>query len=173
MVRGGNGDKVGDTLVIPPAKIDELTRGAAYTRAADDSQKRTDPNAGVFTDRNAEAGYNAFWIDPGSEYAKVDTEWRSSWITSPANGVPPFSKVAMEMRGERMKNVKTVDNTGPEIRPLGERCFISFSSQGGPPLNNSMYNNNLQIVQTPKAVMIDPAGRHLRLPYGYGRVPPR
>lgn len=155
MVRGGNGDKVGDTLVIPAAKIDELTRGAAYTRAADESQKRTDPNAGVFTDRNAEAGYNAFWIDPGSEYAKVNDEWRSSWITSPANGVPPFSKAAMELRGERMANVRKNINTGPEIRPLGERCFISFSSQGGPPLNNSMYNNNLQIVQTPNAMVIN------------------
>ncbi|RYZ13735.1 MAG: hypothetical protein EON61_06230, partial [Alphaproteobacteria bacterium] len=67
MVRGGNGDKVGTDLVIPHEKIDELVRGAAYTRAADASQKRTDPNAGVFTDKNAEAGYNAFWIDPGSE----------------------------------------------------------------------------------------------------------
>ncbi len=155
MTRGGNGDKVGTTLVIPQEKISELTQGAAYTRAADASQKRTDPNAGVFTDKNAEAGYNAFWIDPGSEYAKVNNEWRSSWITSPANGQAPFSKAAMELRGERMKNVKTVANTGPEIRPLGERCFISFGSQGGPPLNNSMYNNNLQIVQTPTAVAIN------------------
>ena len=155
MVRGGNGDKVGTDLVIPHEKIDELVRGAAYTRAADASQKRTDPNAGVFTDKNAEAGYNAFWIDPGSEYAKVNDEWRTSWITSPANGQPPFSKAAMELRGERMANVKKAVNTGPEIRPMGERCFISFGSQGGPPLNNAMYNNNLQIVQTPNEVMID------------------
>ncbi|HOZ28856.1 MAG TPA: hypothetical protein PK080_15925, partial [Hyphomonadaceae bacterium] len=155
MMRGGNGDKVGTDLIIPHEKIDELTKGAAYTRAADASQKRTDPNAGVFTDKNAEAGYNAFWIDPGSEYAKVNNEWRSSWITSPADGRPPFSKAAMELRGERMANVKAAKNTGPEIRPMGERCFISFGSQGGPPLNNAMYNNNLQIVQTPNAVMID------------------
>ncbi len=155
MSRGGNGDKVGDTLVIPPEKIAELTQGAAYTKAFDASQKRTNPKAGVYTDRNAEAGYNVFWIDPGSEYAKVNTEWRSSWITSPANGQPPFSKEGMAKRGERMANVKAIQNTGPEIRPLGERCFISFGSQGGPPLNNTMYNNNLQIVQTPTSVLID------------------
>ncbi|MBK8838412.1 MAG: hypothetical protein IPO30_06860 [Hyphomonadaceae bacterium] len=160
MVRGGNGDKVGSTLVIPAEKVAEFTRGAAYTRAADDSQKRTDPNAGLYTDKNAEAGYNAFWIDPGSEYAKVNNEWRSSWITSPADGRPPFSKAAMALRGERMENVKKVKNTGPEIRPLGERCFISFGSQGGPPLNNAMYNNNLQIVQTPGAVLIDVEMNH-------------
>jgi hypothetical protein len=155
MARGGNGDKVGSALVIPPEKIAGLTQNAAYTRAADASQKRTDPNAGVFTDKNAEAGYNAFWIDPGSEYAKVNTEWRSSWITSPANGQPPFSKEGLALRSQRMTDVKTIKNTGPEIRPLGERCFISFGSQGGPPLNNAMYNNNLQIVQTPTSVLID------------------
>jgi hypothetical protein len=160
MSRGGNGDKVGDTLVIPAEKIAELTEGAAYTKAFDASQKRTDPKAGVYTDKNAEAGYNAFWIDPGSEYAKVNTEWRSSWITSPANGQPPFSKDGIAKRGERMTNVKTVQNTGPEIRPLGERCFISFGSQGGPPLNNTMYNNNLQIVQTPTSVAIDVEMNH-------------
>ena len=72
-------------------------------------------------------------IDPGSEYAKVNNEWRSSWITSPADGRPPFSKAAMALRGERMENVKKVKNTGPEIRPLGERCFISFGSRFGAP----------------------------------------
>jgi hypothetical protein len=155
MTRGGNGDKVGSDLVIPASKIAELTKNAAYTKAADASQKRTDPNAGVYTDKNAEAGYNAFWIDPGSEYAKVNTEWRSSWVTSPANGQVPFSKEAMTLRGQRLTNFKTINNTGPEIRPLGERCFISFGSQGGPPLNNAMYNNNLQIVQTRDNMLID------------------
>ena len=148
MARNGNGDRVGDALVIPAEKIAELTKNSAYSRAAAVSQKRTDPNSGVFTDKNPDAGYNAFWIDPGSEYAKVNTEWRSSWITSPANGQVPFSKDAMALRSQRLVNFKVINNTGPEIRPLGERCFISFGSQGGPPLTNAMYNNNFQIVQT-------------------------
>ncbi len=160
MSRNGSGDRVSDTLVIPAEKIAEVTNNAAYTKAADASQKRTDPNAGVFTDKNAEAGYNAFWIDPGSEYAKVNTEWRSSWITSPANGQVPFSKEARALRGQRMTNFKKINNTGPEIRPLGERCFMSFGSQGGPPLNNAMYNNNLQIVQTRDNLMIDVEMNH-------------
>ena len=155
MTRGGNGDKVGIDLVIPAEKIAETTKNAAYSRAAADSQKRTDPKAGLYTDKNAEAGYNAFWIDPGSEYAKVNTEYRTSWITSPANGQVPFSKEGMALRSQRMTNFKTVKNTGPEIRPLGERCLISFGSQGGPPLNNAMYNNNMQIVQTANSVLID------------------
>ncbi|MEP7209252.1 MAG: hypothetical protein ABI740_00315 [Alphaproteobacteria bacterium] len=155
MGRNGNGDKVGDALVIPADKVAALTQNAAYSKAADASQKRTDPNAGNFTDKNAEAGYNSFWIDPGSEYAKVNTEWRSSWVTSPANGQVPFSKEGQAQRGQRMTNFKTINNTGPEIRPLGERCFISFGSQGGPPLTNAMYNNNFQIVQTRDNLLID------------------
>ena len=160
MARNGNGDKVGDALVIPTERVAALTKNAAYSKAADASQKRTDPNAGAFTDKNAEAGYNSFWIDPGSEYAKVNAEWRSSWITSPANGQVPFSKEGLALRGQRMTNFKKINNTGPEIRPLGDRCLMSFGSQGGPPLSNTMYNNNLQIVQTHANLMIDVEMNH-------------
>lgn len=160
MERGENGDAIGTALVIPHEKIDELTRGSAYSKAAAASQKRSDPNAGVFTDRNVEAGYNSFWIDPGSEYAKVDTEWRSSWITLPSNGQVPLSAEGKARLGQRVENVKRVDNTGPEIRPIGDRCLASFASQAGPPLNNTMYNNNYQIVQTPTSVLINVEMNH-------------
>ncbi len=160
MERGENGDKVGDTLVIPPEKIAAITRNSAYSKAAAQSQNRTDPKAGTFTDKNAEAGYNAFWIDPGSEYARVNTEWRSSWITSPANGLVPFSKSGQAQREQRYSNIKAIANTGPEIRPVGDRCLASFGSQAGPPLNNTMYNNNYQIVQTPASLMINVEMNH-------------
>lgn len=144
-----------DTLVIPPERIAEVTNRAAYTQSAADSQKRTDPTSGVFIDRNPDAGYNAFWIDPGSEYAKVNGEWRSSWIVDPPNGQIPFNARGGRAAGARMNNVATIDNTGPEIRTLGDRCLVSFANQGGPPLTNAMYNNNIQIVQTPDHVMLD------------------
>jgi hypothetical protein len=143
------------TLVIPPEKIAEVTGKAGYTASARDSQKRTDPNSGVFTDKDADAGYNAFWIDPGSEFAKVNGEWRSSWITEPANGQIPYNRSGNTAAGTRMNNARTINNTGPEIRAIGDRCLISFGNQGGPPLNNAMYNNNIQIVQTPQFVMLD------------------
>ncbi|MBI1359386.1 MAG: hypothetical protein GC155_03785 [Alphaproteobacteria bacterium] len=159
----GNGRNAGvgvKTLVIPPEQVAGATERAGYTKSAEDSQKRTDPNAGVFTDGNTQAGYNAFWIDPGSEWAKVNTEWRSSWITSPENGQVPFSKEGRSLRGNRMASVRQINNTGPEIRPVGERCLASFGSQAGPPLNNAMYNNNYQIVQTPDNLMIDVEMNH-------------
>ena len=43
---------------------------------------------------------------------------------------------------------------GPEARPLGERCLMSFGSSAGPPMLPVMYNNNYQIVQNKDYVMI-------------------
>jgi hypothetical protein len=158
--RGRNAGVGISTLVIPPEKVAEATEKAGYTKSAEESQKRTDPNAGVFTDKNTDAGYNAFWIDPGSEWAKVNNEWRSSWITSPANGQVPFTAEGRSFRGNRMASVRRINNTGPEIRPVGERCLASFGSQAGPPLNNAMYNNNYQIVQTADNLLIDVEMNH-------------
>jgi hypothetical protein len=43
---------------------------------------------------------------------------------------------------------------GPEVRGVGERCLIGFGGTGGPVMNNVLYNNAYQIVQSPQAVMI-------------------
>ena len=41
------------------------------------------------------------------------------------------------------------------MRPLADRCLLSFGSNAGPPmLPNYFYNNNYTIVQTPDHVMI-------------------
>jgi hypothetical protein len=152
---GGRGGANVDTLVIPPEKINQLLDNANYSQAARDSQKRTDPNAGVFTDRQADAGYNAFWIDPGSEYGRVNGEWRSSWIVEPANGQIPYNRAGNAGQGARVATAGSVDNTGPEIRTLGDRCLVSFANQGGPPLSNAMYNNNVRIVQTADHVLLE------------------
>jgi hypothetical protein len=143
------------TLEIPADKINDYVGQTDYNQNRLDSQKRTDPKAGVFTDKNTDAGYNAFWIDPGSEFIKVNGQWRSSFITVPENGQIPYNKGGDRAVGARMNDVATVRNTGPELRAYGERCLISFGNQGGPPLTNAMYNNNIQIVQTADHVMLD------------------
>lgn len=152
---GGGGPRAPiETLVIPPEKIAELMALEGYVQYAESSQKRTDPTSGAFTDKNPDAGYNYFWIDPGSEYGRVNGEWRSSWIVSPANGRIPYTPAALASMGGRMKAARDIDNTGPEIRTLGDRCLISFANQGGPPITNTMYNNNVQIVQTEDHVVL-------------------
>ncbi len=43
---------------------------------------------------------------------------------------------------------------GPESRSVGERCIVGFGTSGGPVLNNVLYNNTYQIVQSPGYAVI-------------------
>jgi len=116
-------------------------------QATDDNQKTTD---GLLDGKDLKSGrgYNAFWIDPGNNYANVKGTWRTSWIVDPPNGQVPAKPGA----GGRPVNVGTgYDN--PEERNLNERCIILNTS--GPPIGNYLYNNNLRIVQSPDHVVIE------------------
>jgi hypothetical protein len=125
-------------------------------QATDDNQKHGD---GLLDGKDLASGrgYNSFWIDPGSAYGNVKGTWRTSWISEPATGQIPFSeegrKLLASMRGQRGQGRGSgYDN--PEERGAGERCIVGFGGTGGPPLNNVLYNNNYQIVQTKDYFMI-------------------
>lgn len=152
-------------LVIPEEEIEEVTYNSFYNRRLREDNKPTDPNEGPPSDGNTRKGYNNFWIDPGSTYAFIKGEYRSSWIIEPADGQIPFSTEGRLARtrafrpdGEAGSSVGLYD--GPEVRPVGDRCLISFGSSAGPPMNNVMYNNNYQIVQTPDTIMINVEMNH-------------
>jgi hypothetical protein len=117
-------------------------------QATDDNQKTTD---GLLDGKDLASGrgYNAFWIDPGTAYANVKGTWRTSWIVEPANGRIPYKPGASRGGGYAITNFD-----GPETRPQAERCVIGFSGSYGPVMQNSMYNNTMQFVQTPSHVMI-------------------
>lgn len=157
LTRGASGRAGADieTLVIPTEQVEDYANRTDYVQIARTSQLRTDPDAGAFTDRNPGAGYNAFWIDPGSEYGKVNGEYRSSWVVYPEDGQIPYSAEGREARAARMSAARGSDNTGPEIRTIGDRCLTSFSNQGGPPITNTMYNNHIQIAQSPDHIMMN------------------
>ena len=116
----------------------------------DNSTNGLDPNnTKMLEDKNNDRGYNAFWIDPGSKLASVKGELRTSWIVEPANGRIPYKPGASRGGGYSITNFD-----GPETRPQAERCVIGFSGSYGPVMQNSMYNNTMQFVQTPSHVMI-------------------
>ena len=104
----------------------------------------------------ATTGYNSFWLDHGRHYATVKGEIRSSWLTEPANGRLPSKPDAQ--RAQNAGGFGSFD--GPETRPLAERCIVSFSRSAGPVMQNSLYNNTYQIVQTPGHVMINVEMNH-------------
>jgi hypothetical protein len=121
------------------------------------------PGEPSFIERISEAaggavgGYNGFWLDPGLNVIRIDGVARSSIIIDPPNGrVPPLTdagKKRLAEIGARARKHGEFDH--PEMRPLADRCLLSFGSNAGPPmLPNYFYNNNYTIVQTPDHVMI-------------------
>ena len=105
----------------------------------------------------AVGGYNGFWLDPGLSVIRIDGVARSSIIIDPPNGRLPALTDAGKKRlaeiGARARKFGEFDH--PEMRPLADRCLLSFGSNAGPPmLPNYFYNNNYTIVQTRDHVMI-------------------
>ena len=97
-------------------------------------------------------GYNALFIDRGSELARVDGTKRTSLVIDPPDGkIPPLTSEA-RARLASMRRGGAIDSA--KDRPLSERCLMSFGSSSGPPMLPVLYNNNYQIVQTPDAVVI-------------------
>ena len=139
-------------LVLSEADAEKLTRHNVYSGAqreeAGASKVDEASSKKLLSDGNASRAYNRFWMDPGESYAKVKGEYRSSWITYPKDGRIPYSDAGMRA------NTRTNSFDDFEIRPLSERCIMSFTGGAGPVMNNGMYNNTYQIVQTPGSVMI-------------------
>jgi hypothetical protein len=98
-------------------------------------------------------GYNALFVDRGTELARVDGQKRTSLVVDPPDGrVPPITAEARARNAAVMRAYGRFDSV--KDRPLGERCLLSFGSSSGPPMLPVMYNNNYQIVQTPENVVI-------------------
>jgi hypothetical protein len=105
----------------------------------------------------AVGGYNGFWLDPGLSVIRIDGVARSSIIIDPPNGrLPGLTDAGKKRLAEiNARNRKFGEFDHPEMRPLADRCLLSFGSNAGPPmLPNYFYNNNYTIVQTKDHVMI-------------------
>jgi len=141
-----------DRLVLSEEEAAALARRNVYSAArreeAGASKVDEESSRQLLSDGNASRAYNTFWMDPGQSYARVKGEYRSSWITYPADGRIPYTDAGVRA------NTRTGGFDDYEIRPLAERCLMSFTGGAGPVMNNGMYNNTYQIVQTPGAVMI-------------------
>ena len=103
--------------------------------------------------------YDEFWNEQTSMVDSV----RTSHIVYPKSGrVPPlndgvevqYGTRASEKTAERPARhlARGIGSDGPEDRGLSERCLLGFNS--GPPFTPSVYNNNLQIVQSRDTVVI-------------------
>ena len=93
--------------------------------------------------------YNDFWWDRGT---KVIGSRRTSLVIDPPDGKIPAMTPAARARVEKLEANRERPAEGPEDRSVGERCLLGFNA--GPPFAPGGYNNNVQIVQTPKYVML-------------------
>ncbi len=84
--------------------------------------------------------------DEGLALARVRGEIRTAWIVDPPDGRLPFTPEG------RTRATKPPSFDGPETRTNQERCLMMPGV--GPPLASSLYNNNLQILQTKDHVVI-------------------
>jgi len=84
----------------------------------------------------------------------MNGKFRTSLIVEPEDGRIPWRE-----EGEAVRRAQRYilpmgrgESDGPEGRTLSDRCLLSFSSTA--PFMSSLYNNNLQIVQSPTHVML-------------------
>jgi hypothetical protein len=133
-----------------PARFTALTVSDVEAKAYE--QGRPDEFATTDIDdvggRQSEAG---FWT-VGVRLARIDGKARTSWIVDPADGRLPYTAEGQAARARQTK--AHTDPTNPESRSASEQCLIAGWAAAGPPMLNSPYSNEYQIVQTPGAVAI-------------------
>lgn len=115
----------------------------------------SDPDRPLLTPEEFGA-YNGVYIDRGERVAVVDGEPRTSLITFPEDGQVPELTPEGRKRVEEYFGFRASFGTydHPEVRPLGERCIVSFGSSLGPPMTPQLYNSNYTIVQNADHILI-------------------
>lgn len=93
------------------------------------------------------------WWEVGLSLARIDGQARTSWIVEPEDGRLPYNEVGLRKLTAAVAANHTAFD-GPEARPGAERCLMGAGGSTGPPIQNSAYNGNYRIVQTPDHVVI-------------------
>ncbi len=127
------------------------------SRAQPSDPNRSAPSVGGLGGGGSVGGYNNVYIDRGNNIAVVNGQYRSSLITRPSNGRRPAltAEGQQRMAERRAFRGQFAQYDHPELRPLGERCIMSFGSSAGPPMMpNNFYNNNYIFVQTADHILM-------------------
>ena len=141
----------GTRQFLTAAEIEEITARQAAADAASDSALNAE---------GVDESYNDFWV----ENAGIGDTVRTSHIIYPENGrMPALAEGAIgrqgmyggETTGESRPvriGAGGIGTDGPEDRGLSERCIVGFNA--GPPFTPSLYNNNVQIIQSRDTAVI-------------------
>lgn len=140
-----------DTNALSPEEAASIQQRTAEWEAR--GLEATDPDAPPPPKGSNVGGYNSFYLDQGDSLAFIDGEYRTTWLLNQEDGRLPYSEFGKKTFDDKLSFARN-DYSGPESRPMAERCVIGFGSTAGPPMINVQYNNNYQLVQTPDAIMI-------------------
>jgi hypothetical protein len=89
------------------------------------------------------------------EPGKVLYNKRTSLVTDPPDGmVPTLTPDARRRANARLEQQKTHYAENPENFPNNDRCLMIVNT-AGPPMLPMLYDNNVQIVQTPDYLMVE------------------
>ncbi len=153
----------GQGPVLSAAQVAEIESGQAEEvaeRSLPSDPDRAPPDPGGTDPVCIDGGttcYNEVYREPGDRVAVVNGEYRSSLVTDPPDGRVPELTAEGQRRVEEARAFRSRFGAydHPELRPLAERCIVSFGTSAGPPmLPNYWYNNNYTIVQNADHVMI-------------------
>lgn len=142
------------SLIPTPAEAAMIEGGFAQFVASALGPDHADPDAPALPP--AEEAPNTEWVEMDMKLARIDGQPRSSWIVEPADGRLPFTDAGKA--AARAAQAESFD--GPEGRPTAERCLSGIGSPEGPPMMNTGYDANYQIVQTPGFVAIEVEMNH-------------
>ncbi|WP_372782626.1 hypothetical protein [Phenylobacterium sp.] len=93
------------------------------------------------------------WWDQGGYLGRLGGEVRTSWIVDPPDGRLPYTEAGEKTVQRSIAGLLTAFD-GPEARTAADRCLLGSGGVSGPPMLNTGYNNNYQIVQTPEHLAI-------------------
>jgi hypothetical protein len=130
-------------LVVDEAEAARIASGDFMVRQAQAEQRGDVPN---LADGNTQLGYNSGWMDGGSSLARVNGEYRTSWLVEPADGQLPLTEEGRTAQRIAAGRQRSTDN--PEEMAPNDRCLIASRGTGGPGMLNNLYNNSYEFVQT-------------------------
>ena len=151
----------GLALIVSPEEATAIAKKTPIAGLTDFVDHPVVPEAGA-PEKGGEdfgtRGYNAFWVTPGENLARVKGEFRTSYIVEPSDGQLPFVNEAEATKAMKASEERYVTGAypyaGPEETELSERCLIGFGGTGGPGMLSVLYNNTYQFVQTDTHLMI-------------------
>lgn len=173
--------RYGDRIVMTQEELREVEGEREEAKAVErQPSDLSDPDGGCDIPgvSGVVCAYNSFWTDPGDTVMRVGGEPRTSFITTPPDGMVPDTIDGVQMslikngleeetvarrdggaRSGKRLPVEPLPGAGPaddpEIRSVSDRCLLSFGYSTGPVMLPPRYNSNYFFILTEDTLAIE------------------